>query len=287
MQGPSRHRARPAHRDGGPVHFRREVSIVHAAVRSPASASCIPMTPAWASAAGGSWPASGSSPARRAARRCSRRVALAPGRRSVEVERARRSAPGSASSRATTIARVAERAVERAFAAIARVDRADERPSRRQRAVARQRARRVGDAVAGGRGACSRWSARARGRAARAGGVYDPTVLPLMRLYGFYGAARDALPRAIARSTRTLDADGLAARASSIARPGRWRSSARGAGLDLGSIGKGWAVDRAVGRAARRGHRAPGSSTWAATSTGSARPTRRADGLVGGRRSIP
>jgi thiamine biosynthesis lipoprotein len=80
--------------------------------------------------------------------------------------------------------------------------------------------------------------------AARSGGIYDPTVLPLMRLYGFYreGAARYPGDREIARTLEAVGFRGIAldrARGTiALARPG--------AGIDLGSIGKGWAVDRAA-----------------------------------------
>jgi len=79
---------------------------------------------------------------------------------------------------------------------------------------------------------------------ARSGGIYDPTVLPLMRLYGFYGAGRREPP-----STREIDAvleriDAGAVRIDEAA--GSIALARAGAGLDLGSIGKGWAVDRAV-----------------------------------------
>jgi FAD:protein FMN transferase len=85
--------------------------------------------------------------------------------------------------------------------------------------------------------------------AQRSGGVYDATVLPLMRLYGFYGTPRAALPshREIAR---TMEA--LGSRQVIVDRAAGTLALAReGAGIDLGSIGKGWAVDRAV--AAMRG----------------------------------
>jgi thiamine biosynthesis lipoprotein len=65
-----------------------------------------------------------------------------------------------------------------------------------------------------------------------------------MRLYGFYGAPRERYPssREIAHA---LDAVGwrhvIVDRAA-----GTLGLARRGAGLDLGSIGKGWAVDQAV-----------------------------------------
>ena len=80
--------------------------------------------------------------------------------------------------------------------------------------------------------------------ARRSGGVYDPTILPLMRLYGFYESGRKRWPsdREIAS---TLDVTGFrhvrldpGAHALGLDRAG--------AALDLGSIGKGWALDRAA-----------------------------------------
>ncbi len=85
---------------------------------------------------------------------------------------------------------------------------------------------------------------RALETARRSGGLYDPTVLPLMTLYGFYGPERASLP-----STAEVDA-ALAAIGHDAVRVDRAASAValgrRGMGLDLGSIGKGWAVDRAV-----------------------------------------
>jgi thiamine biosynthesis lipoprotein len=136
----------------------------------------------------------------------------------------------------------AERAIERAFAAIALVDRqmsvhrADSQLSQVNR-VAGERAVAVDDAVL-------EVVARARGRAERSDGLYDPTVLPLMRLYGFYGAPRDHYP-ADREVARTLEAVGWRHVAVDRA-AGTLGLTRRGAGLDLGSIGKGWAVDRAA-----------------------------------------
>jgi thiamine biosynthesis lipoprotein len=80
--------------------------------------------------------------------------------------------------------------------------------------------------------------------ARRSGGLYDPTVLPLMTLYGFYGPERASLP-----TTSEVDAalavtgyEGVHVDRSA----GTVSLARRGMGLDLGSIGKGWAVDRAV-----------------------------------------
>ena len=80
--------------------------------------------------------------------------------------------------------------------------------------------------------------------ARRSGGIYDPTVLPLMTLYGFYGPERTSLP-ARAEVDRVLAAIAFAdVRVDRGA--GTIALARRGMGLDLGSIGKGWAVDRAV-----------------------------------------
>jgi thiamine biosynthesis lipoprotein len=87
----------------------------------------------------------------------------------------------------------------------------------------------------------------------RSGGVYDPTVLPLMKAYGFYGNDRSSPPRA-----REVDAAlaRMGANEVNVDRAHRALSLAcEGAGLDLGSIGKGWAVDRAVDALRARGVR--------------------------------
>jgi len=136
----------------------------------------------------------------------------------------------------------AERAVERAFRAIAVVDgqmsvhRADSQLTLVNRSAGVAPVR-VDEAVL-------EVVARARARAERSLGVYDPTVLPLMRLYGFYGAGQDRYPsdREIAEA---LDRVGW--RHVTMDRAaGTLALTRRGAGLDLGSIGKGWAVDQAV-----------------------------------------
>jgi len=136
----------------------------------------------------------------------------------------------------------AERAIESAFAAIRRVDaemsafRDDSQLSAINRAAGR------GGVAADA--AVLDVVAMACEAAARSNGVYDPTVLPLMRLYGFYGGGDGRMPsdRAIAR---TLDVMGWRGVAMDRAR-GEIALERAGAGLDLGSIGKGWAVDRAV-----------------------------------------
>jgi thiamine biosynthesis lipoprotein len=144
----------------------------------------------------------------------------------------------------------AERAIDRAFDAISLVDRqmsihrADSQLARVNRAAGIEPVA-VDEAVL-------EVVERARERAERSGGVYDPTVLPLMRLYGFYGAGRDGSPgRPVGRFpterevARALDAVGW--RHVTVDRgTGTLALTRRGAGLDLGSIGKGWAVDRAV-----------------------------------------
>jgi thiamine biosynthesis lipoprotein len=136
----------------------------------------------------------------------------------------------------------ASRAVERAFAALREVDaqmsvhRADSELSRLNRGAGLGPMR-VPPAlldVVEQACACAR----------RSGGLYDPTVLPLMTLYGFYGAGRTGLP-----STAEVDR-ALAAVAFEDVQVDRGAGTLalarRGMGLDLGSIGKGWAVDRAV-----------------------------------------
>lgn len=136
----------------------------------------------------------------------------------------------------------AERAVERAVAAIARVDRQMSLHRADSQLVRVNRAAGI-EAVAVD-GAVIDVVTRARERAERTAGIYDPTVLPLMLLYGFYGAPRGRFPtdREIGRA---LDAVGwrhvIVDRAA-----GTLGLARRGAGLDLGSIGKGWAVDQAV-----------------------------------------
>jgi thiamine biosynthesis lipoprotein len=65
-----------------------------------------------------------------------------------------------------------------------------------------------------------------------------------MRLYGFYGAARDRYPsdREIAAALEVTGHRHVAVDRAG----GRLGLLRRGAALDLGSIGKGWALDRAV-----------------------------------------
>ncbi len=136
----------------------------------------------------------------------------------------------------------AARALERAFAAVRAVDaqmsvhRADSELAR-VNAAAGARATRVDDAVI-------EVVSLACAASERSNGVYDPTLLPLMRAYGFYGAARGAAPNArevdealACMGTRYVAADRAA---------GTLGLMRERAGFDLGSIGKGWALDRAV-----------------------------------------
>jgi FAD:protein FMN transferase len=136
----------------------------------------------------------------------------------------------------------ATRAVERAFGAVRAVDaqmsvhRADSELTRLNLAAGRGPVR-VSPALVD---VVEQASADAR----RSGGLYDQTVLPLMRLYGFYGPARRDLP-----TTAEVDA-ALAVVGFEDVKLDRGAGTIalarRGMGVDLGSIGKGWAVDRAV-----------------------------------------
>lgn len=76
------------------------------------------------------------------------------------------------------------------------------------------------------------------------GGAYDVTCLPLMRLYGFYDSGSHHIP-SDREILRVLDSTGQNyITVDSVAHTvGLTRA---GAGIDLGSIGKGFAVDRAV-----------------------------------------
>jgi thiamine biosynthesis lipoprotein len=175
--------------------------------------------------------------------------ALAPllaGRRTSHAERLETSRPMLGTWMRVVVRGVdpsrAERAIANAFAAVRTVDeqmsvhRADSQLSRANAAA--------GHAAVGVDPAVLEVVARACDNARRSGGIYDPTVLPLMRLYGFYGEPRTSPPdarevdRVLARmGWRDVHID-RAAGTLALLRPG--------AGLDLGSIGKGWAVDRAV-----------------------------------------
>ncbi|HEY6572911.1 MAG TPA: FAD:protein FMN transferase [Candidatus Eisenbacteria bacterium] len=136
----------------------------------------------------------------------------------------------------------AARGVERAFAAISRVDRqmsihrTDSQLSRVNAAAGERSVRVDADVLDVVERACE--------GARRTAGLYDPTVLPLMRLYGFYDAKRSRYPsdREIAAALR-VTGHGLVSIDRAAGTLGLTR---RGASLDLGSIGKGWALDRAI-----------------------------------------
>lgn len=136
----------------------------------------------------------------------------------------------------------ANRAAERAFEAIRIVD--------TQMSIHRADSQLARINAAAGRGAVPADAAvldvveRACEAARQTGDVYDPTVLPLMRLYGFYDSGRDHYPtdREIAH---VLDVMGHR-RVVLDRTGGRLGLSTPGASLDLGSIGKGWALDRAI-----------------------------------------
>ncbi len=136
----------------------------------------------------------------------------------------------------------AERAAERAFEAIRLVD--------AQMSIHRPDSQLARINAAAGRGPAPADAAvldvveRACDAARRTDDLYDPTVLPLMRLYGFYQSGRDRYPtdREIAgvlqvMGHRHVIVDRLG---------GRLGLSKSGVALDLGSIGKGWALDRAI-----------------------------------------
>lgn len=138
--------------------------------------------------------------------------------------------------------RRAERAVEGAYRAVRQVDeqmsihRVDSQVSRVNAAAGRAAVRVDAALVDVVERACA--------MASRTNGLYDPTVLPLMKLYGFYHSGRTAWPtdREIAQA---LDRTGW--RHVRVDRLGsRVGLDRAGMALDLGSIGKGWALDRAV-----------------------------------------
>ena len=136
----------------------------------------------------------------------------------------------------------AERAIEDAFAAVRVVD-AQMSVHRHDSQLSRVNAA-AGRAAVAADPALREVVRRACDNARRSAGVYDPTVLPLMRLYGFYGE-----PRATAPTAREVDAV-LASMSWEQVRidegAGTIALERDGAGIDLGSIGKGWAVDRAI-----------------------------------------
>lgn len=137
---------------------------------------------------------------------------------------------------------VAERAIARAFSAIDLVDRqmsvhrADSELAR-VNAAAGERALPVSTALLD-------VVERARHDAIATHGVHDPTVMPLMKLYGFYDSGRTHLPsdREISAALELTGARWIAV----DRKAGTLGLTRRGAALDLGSIGKGWAIDRAV-----------------------------------------
>ncbi len=145
--------------------------------------------------------------------------------------------------------RLAQQAIDRAFAAIDRVDhqlsihRADSQIAR-VNAAAGERAVAVDPEVLD---VVERASAVSR----RSGGAYDVTVLPLMRLFGFYQSLRTSFPsdREIAAALDLMGVRQLVVDRAA----GTLALSTRGAALDLGSAGKGWAVDRAVDVLRREG----------------------------------
>lgn len=72
------------------------------------------------------------------------------------------------------------------------------------------------------------------------GGAFDPTVAGLMRAGGFRDLARDEAAIARARASTGFDKVELDAARRTV------RFSGPGVGIDLGAIGKGWALDRAA-----------------------------------------
>jgi len=88
--------------------------------------------------------------------------------------------------------------------------------------------------------------------AEQTGGAFDPTVQPLVELWGFHGERRAALP---------TEAELAAARARvgyqkvRVADSPSFSVDGGGTALDLSAIAKGHAVDRVAGALAERGHR--------------------------------
>lgn len=80
--------------------------------------------------------------------------------------------------------------------------------------------------------------------ARRTDGIYDPTILPLMKLYGFYDSGRRHFPTD-AEVNRELARTGWQ-RVVVDPAAGTLGLMTAGMAMDLGSIGKGWALDRAV-----------------------------------------
>lgn len=134
------------------------------------------------------------------------------------------------------------RAAEAAFAAIRTVD--------REMSVHRAESQLTRVNAAAGRGPVHVDAAvqdvveRACAGARASGGVYDPTILPLMKLYGFYGVGHERYPSdreisaALERTGHRHIVIDRAAGTVGIARSG--------VAIDLGSIGKGYALDRAI-----------------------------------------
>ncbi|MFN8587019.1 MAG: FAD:protein FMN transferase [Candidatus Eisenbacteria bacterium] len=138
--------------------------------------------------------------------------------------------------------RVADRAIARAWREIETVDRqmsihrADSELSRVNAAA--------GEHAVGVSPALLDVVDRARAVALASDGVVDVTVLPLMRLYGFYASGRTHLP-SDSDVAATLELMGMRHVATDRA-AGTLALTRRGAALDFGGIGKGWALDRAV-----------------------------------------
>ena len=143
----------------------------------------------------------------------------------------------------------ATRAAELAFAAIAKVD-AQMSIHRQDSQIARVNAL-AGEGSAMVDPAVLYVVQRGLDAAERTDDLYDLTVLPLMRLYGFYGSGHNYYPpdREIAK---VLDVMGHK-RIFIDQAGGKLGLSTAGASLDLGSIGKGWALDRAVEAIRREG----------------------------------
>lgn len=75
---------------------------------------------------------------------------------------------------------------------------------------------------------------------ASSGGAFDPTIAGLMRASGFRDLARDEDAIARARAVTGFDKVELNARARTV------RFAGPGVAIELGAVGKGWALDRAA-----------------------------------------
>lgn len=145
--------------------------------------------------------------------------------------------------------RLAQQAIDRAFAAIERVDhqmsihRADSQIAHVNAAAGERAVAVDADVLDVVERACA--------TSRRSAGDYDVTVLPLMRLYGFYQSLRTSYPsdREIAAVLDRMGPDQVLVDRTA----GTLALATRGAALDLGSAGKGWAVDRAVDVLRREG----------------------------------